>query len=175
MLRQPQLHNQGPRASVGTSLPPESRRQNTRTHTRSCTRSDAHNPAVAMGDRGVSTRVWHALSQVAQENDDSWQLTVWHPPHPPHPQKSAPPLPLPPHPSHPPTLPSVRIFTSLSIPLQCLLWYSNSTSTCLDSSTWKPVCFPAYIFDFLSHSVSLSTLLLFLFLFLTHTNLYFFG
>ncbi len=30
-----------------------------------------HNPAVAMGDRGVSARVWHALSQVAQENDDS--------------------------------------------------------------------------------------------------------
>lgn len=33
-----------------------------------------------MGDRGVSARVWHALSQVVQENDDSWQLTVWHPP-----------------------------------------------------------------------------------------------
>lgn len=35
------------------------------------THTHTHDPAVAMGDRGVSTRVWHALSQVVQENDDS--------------------------------------------------------------------------------------------------------
>lgn len=52
-----------------------------RTHARTwlCKRQIARDPAVAMGDRGVSTRVWHVSSQVVQENDDGWRLPVWHP------------------------------------------------------------------------------------------------
>lgn len=106
MLRQPQLHNRGSRVSVGTWLLPKPPRQ-THTHARTHARARAdqsHTPAVAMGARGVSIRVWHAPSQVARENDDSWQHAVWH-----HHQKLAPP-PTPPAAFC--LIPSVLLFTS---------------------------------------------------------------
>lgn len=80
MLRQPQLHSSITRAHVHVCAPHYLRSPTQHTHTLTYTLTHIHNPAVAMGDRGVSARVWHALSQVAQENDDSWQFAVWHPP-----------------------------------------------------------------------------------------------
>uniref|UniRef100_A0A3Q0QP26 Uncharacterized protein n=1 Tax=Amphilophus citrinellus TaxID=61819 RepID=A0A3Q0QP26_AMPCI len=63
----PQLHNQGSHACVCLIT---SRVVHT-THRLTYTLTVTQNPVVAMGDRGVSARVWHALSQVVQENDDS--------------------------------------------------------------------------------------------------------
>lgn len=155
MLRQPQLHSSITRAHmhVCASLPLELYT----THRLGYTHTN--NPVVAMGDRGVSARVWHALSQVVQENDDSWQLTVWHPP----PLKKF-------SPTSPcvilPLSLSLHIFTSpflsLSLPLfltlffACWLWSNNSSSTCLDSSTFMKIsmwaaCFPVYVFVWVSH------------------------
>ena len=177
MLRQPQLHSSITRAHVHACAPhylqspTQHAHTHTHTHTRTHLRARIHNPAVAMGDRGVSARVWHALSQVAQENDDSWQLAVWHPP--PKKKKSAPP-PLPHrHPSRSPSLSVSPLFTSshlsLSLSLSlfltlshaCWLWSNNSTSTCLDSSTFMKItmwaaCFSSCIcFIFLALSVRL--------------------
>jgi len=141
MLRQPQLHGYIPRAHVHVCVPHyllESHSTHTHMLTRTCT---TH--AVAMGDRGGSARVWHAPSQVARENDGSWQLTVWPPPPPPLPLAIRLVLPA------PPSLPSLHVFTlSLSLYLYlsfpffltlshaCWLWANNSTSTCLDRFTF---------------------------------------
>lgn len=160
MLRQPQLHSSITRAHVHVCAPHylQSPTQHIQTHAHAHTH--IHNPAVAMGDRGVSARVWHALSQVAQENDDSWQLAVWHPPkNLPHPHSPSPSVSF--------SLPSsLSLFTSshLSLSLSlfltlshaCWLWSNNSTSTCLDSSTFMKItmwaaCFPLYVFIMLSH------------------------
>lgn len=159
MLRQPQLHNQGSRASVGTSLPPESHRQNTHAHT--ILPLPWATEAWALGC-GMPCLRWRRRMMTA----DSSQCDTL----PTHPQKWAPP----PHP--PPALPSVHIFTSLSIPRPCSLRYSSSTSTCLDSSTWKPWCrlFVSLHMFIFSFPFSFIKYFAFIFVFVSDTHLFIF-
>lgn len=134
MLRQPQLHSSITRPHMHSRAcvcaPHYLQSPTQETHILAL---HIHYPAVAMGDKGVSARVWHALSQVARENDDSWQHTVW----------------LPPKLSPTPTpcvirlfLPSPHLYISPHSspsfsPVPCMLiMASNSSSTCLDSSTF---------------------------------------
>ena len=157
MLRQPQLHSSITRAHVHACAPhylQSPTHTHARTHTLmlTYTLTHIHNPAVAMGDRGVSARVWHALSQVAQENDGSWQIAVWHP------------LPkICPTPTVSSSLSLLFTSSHLSLSLllfltlshACWLRANNSTSTCLDSSTFMKItmwaaCFPLYVFIWLS-------------------------
>lgn len=168
MLRQPQLHSTITRAHVHACAPHylQSPTQHTHTHMLTYTLAHIHNPAVAMGDRGVSARVWHAPSQVAQENDDSWQLAVWHPPQ----KKSAPP-PLPHlHPSRSPSLSVSPLFTSSHLSLYPSPSFSPSPmhADCgpiiapapvwIALHLWKSLCgplvfLPVYVSFFLALSV----------------------
>lgn len=160
MLRQPQLHSSITRAHVHVCAPHylQSPTQHTHTHTLTYTLTHIHNPAVAMGDRGVSARVWHALSQVAQENDDSWQLAVWHPP-----KNSAPsPLPLAIRLVLPPSLSLSPLFTFSHLSL----YPSPSFSPSPMHADCGPIIAPAPVWIALHLWKSPCGLLVFLYMFL---------
>ena len=114
-----------------------------------------------MGDGGVSIRVWHTPSQVARENDDSWQHAVWlrH-------QKCSPPTFC--------LIPSVPLLKSSHLHHSAFPHArssrsnnSSSTGTCLDGSTFMKITtwavffffsfFPSTVcFYFASHCASLN-------------------
>lgn len=139
MLRQPQLHNSiwDSHACVCTSLPPEPNTAQRFTHIFAHNKKQQQQQitilsVVATGDTGASIKVWLSLSQVVQENDDSWQLTGRGPP-----QKYAP------SPFIPTVIPPILTFSSFTSHTQSFLslshagWWSNNSccGTCLDSLT----------------------------------------